>query len=226
MKNRSKRLAISCAVLFGLVNGVSTAQTLEGKAPANGKMMTIQELRSCIKQQEGLKAQREDIQKRRADMDAERAAIAKDAEDIKPLREDVQAKNAQVKAFNEKHKAFGDRVNAFNQKVAEAKDSGRTGVMLEKMMRDISKEERELQAQDAALKAESKGVMDGVQESINRFNARADANQKRALAWNEGNKKLESEEAAYEDKRMDWSANCGGRRYREDDEKAIRAEMK
>lgn len=226
MKKPTTSMALCSAVILTCWGATSSAQTLEGKAPANGKMMTLQELRTCIKQQDGLKAQNTDIRNRRSEMDTERTAITKDAEDFKPLRDEVLAKNAKVKAFNDKHKAFGDRVNAFNEKVAEAKDSGRTGVMLEKMMRDINKEERELQILDAALKAEGKTVSEGVQESIDKLNARTDANQKRAIAWNEANKKLEAEEAAYEEKRMDWSANCGGRRYREDDEKAIRAEMK
>lgn len=226
MNFQNTSLSLASAVLLSLSGAGALAQTLDGKTSGSGKVMSIHELRTCIKQQEGLKAERIEVERRRALLDAERLEIEKDTAEIKPLRDDVLARNEKIKAFNEKNNAFAARVAAFNARSAEVKSSGRTGPALERMLRELDKEQRELQVVDADLKNEGKGLMDGVQDRINALNSRTDASQKKATAWNERNKQLDSDASAYEDKRMDWSANCGGRRFREDDEKAIRAEMK
>lgn len=219
-------LALACAVLLSASGTHSLAQTLDGKASGSGKLMSLNELRACIKQQQGLKAQRTEVEKRREALDAERVEIDKDTQATQKLREEVVAHSEKVKAFNEKSNAFAARVKAFGDRSAEVNSSGRTGPALERALRELDKEQRELKLADAELRAESKSLTDGVQERVDALNARTDASQKRATNWNERNKQLQSEAEAYEDKRMDWSANCGGRRYREDDEKAIRAEMK
>jgi chromosome segregation ATPase len=226
MNFQKTSLTLACIALLGVFGAGAVAQTLDGKATGSGKVMSIHELRACIKQQEGLKSQRQDIEQRRARLDAERVEIEKDTQVLKPLRDEVVARNEKIKAFNEKNNAFAARVNAFNERSEEVKKSGRTGPALDRLLREQDKEQRELKSADAALKEEGKGLMDGVQERIDELNARTDASQKRASLWNERNKQWETDASVYEDKRMDWSANCGGRRFREDDEKAIRAEMK
>ncbi|TDM04994.1 MAG: hypothetical protein C4K60_21515 [Ideonella sp. MAG2] len=226
MNVQKTSLVAACAALLSLPVSQLGAQTLEGKASANGKMMTINELRTCLKQQESLKAQRAEVEKQRAALDAERLEIEKQNEEIKPLRDEVLARNEKIKAFNDKNSDFAKRVAAFNERSEEVRSSGRSGPSFDRQLRELDKEQRELQALDASLKAEGKTLMDGVQSGIDQLNAKADASQKRATLWNTRNKQNEADAAAYEDKRMDWSANCGGRRYREDDEKALRAEMK
>lgn len=223
---RKTSLALASAVVLSLSGAGALAQTLDGKASGSGKVMTLNELKACIKQQQGLKTHRTEVEKRREALDAERVEIEKDNQDTQKLRDEVVAHSEKVKAFNEKSTAFAARVKAFGERSAEVNASGRTGPAMERMLRDLDKEQRELQAVDVALKAESKGLTDGVQQRVEALNARTDATQKRATSWNERNKQLQSDATDYEDKRMDWSANCGGRRYREDDEKAIRAEMK
>ena len=83
--------------------------------------------------------------------------------------------------------------------------------------------DRELSRIDAQQKAEGANMQSGMQQEVAALNARVDAQAKRAADWNARSKALDTEANAYEDNRIDWKLNCGDRRYREDDEKAIRA---
>jgi hypothetical protein len=56
-----------------------------------------------------------------------------------------------------------------------------------------------------------------------RFDARLKANNEKAEAWNARNAALIEREKSYTGSNDQWKDNCSNRRFREDDEKAIRA---
>jgi hypothetical protein len=61
-----------------------------------------------------------------------------------------------------------------------------------------------------------------MQETVNAFNNRAAAQEQKVADWNSRNKKLAEETGALASDREQWVADCGNRRYREDDEIAIK----
>jgi hypothetical protein len=80
-----------------------------------------------------------------------------------------------------------------------------------------------IEAQRLALDAEKTTLTGGVQVAVADFNTKASALDARVTDWNGRNAKLNDTGAELEAERKDWVKACADRRYREDDEKAIRA---
>lgn len=222
----SRRAPLAALAVAALLALNAQAQTLEGKAPATGKVMSFSELKACIVQQEELKVRRTGLEAQRAQLDAERTTIEQETAAIKADREVLVKRNEQIRAFNDKMKAFGERVEAHKQRSEEMKDGSLTGRNLERRQRELAKEQLALEAEDKQLKEEGETISGSAMDDfVKKMNARADAQQQRATSWNERSKTLDAANATYEDNRLDWRANCGDRRYREDDEKLIRADL-
>lgn len=197
-------------------------KSLDGKARAGGKVMTKEELRACMKQQDDLAKQRTDLEARREAMNKERDAIQVENEALKAEQASFKDRNSKVKEYNDRMNAFAARVDAYNAAMAELAEM-KAGPFADRRRRELDKEKQELARIDAQQKAEGTTMQTGLQQEVAALNARVDAQGKRATEWNARNKALDEEAAAYEDKRIDWKLECGDRRYREDDEKAIRA---
>jgi erythromycin esterase-like protein len=92
----------------------------------------------------------------------------------------------------------------------------------------------EFDAMAARLNAERALVDTANVEAVAAFNKKAQAAQEeyrarkadsdaKVEAWNARSKGMKEREASYADANQNWRETCGNRRYREDDEKAIRA---
>jgi chromosome segregation ATPase len=227
---RTEYFSVPAALLAAFVlaaAGPATAQeagikSLDGKARAGGKVMTKEELRVCIKQQDDLAKQRTDLEARREAMNKERDAIQVDTEALKAEQAAFKDKNARIKDFNERMAAFSTRVDEYKKNVEELAEE-QAGPTANRKRRELEKELAAIKKQEALNKAEGDEIKASLEGDANALNAKVDAQSKRAAEWNTRNKALEDEASAYEDKRIDWKLNCGDRRYREDDEKAIRA---
>jgi chromosome segregation ATPase len=119
--------------------------------------------------------------------------------------------------------AFSAKVKDLQQRQDDFEKSGRGGPSAERERRKFEKEAAEIKKEEAELNAERDKLQAGGNEAVNRLNAKVDAQQQAAQAWNDKSKKLTADQQAYEDDRIAWLDNCGNRRYREDDEKAIKA---
>lgn len=197
-------------------------KSLDGKANTGGKVMTKEELRACMKQQDDLAKQRTDIDVRRDAMNKERDAVQAESEALKVEQASLQERNAKVKGLNERQNAYSARVEAYNQAMKDVEEM-KAGPFADRKRRELAKEKQELTRIEAENKAEGDTTRSALEKDVAALNARADAQNKRAADWNARSKALDAETNAYEDKRIDWKLECGDRRYREDDEKAIRA---
>lgn len=203
------------------------AKTLDGSAAsATGKVMNINELRACLKQQDSLDARRKQLDGQRAQLDAERDKIQQEAAAVKVESDALAAKGDQITAFNAKSKAFSEKVAAFNQRAADQAASDRTGPSVDRARRQLEADQKALAQEEATLKAEGDALTSDIQGAGDKLKVRADAQQQAASDWNARNTKLNEQANAYEDDRVNWRSECGNRRYREDDEKALRAEPK
>lgn len=90
------------------------------------------------------------------------------------------------------------------------------------------------QAAVVALRGERETIDVKSEEAVNAYNQKAASMQKtyderrqaadaRIDAWNKRNLAATERERAYNDAQQQWKEGCGSRRFREDDEKAIRA---
>lgn len=197
-------------------------KSLDGKARAGGKVMTKEELRACMKQQDDLAKGRTDLEVRREALNKERDAIQAENEALKTEQSSFKDRSSKVKEYNDRMTAFAARVDAYNAAMAELAEM-KAGPFADRRRRELDKEKQELARIDAQQKSEGANMQTGMQQEVAALNARVDAQGKRATDWNTRSKALDAEATAYEDKRVDWKLECGDRRYREDDEKAIRA---
>jgi hypothetical protein len=203
-----------------------SAQTLDGKAPASGKVMTQNELRVCIKQQDELSARRQELELQRTQLDKDREAVLAETEAVKADRAALELRQVPIRAYNERMQAFATKVSDLKKRYQELTDSGATGRSLEKGTAALEKERLALVAEEAENKAEAARLGEGLDTMVEKLNARAEAQGKLATDWNTRNRAFEAANTAYEDTRLDWRSQCGNRRYKEDDEKLIRAERK
>jgi hypothetical protein len=120
---------------------------------------------------------------------------------------------------------FSARVKDYQDRQADFDRSGSSGPAADRTRRNLEKEAAALKREDAELKAERSQVETaGVSnDAVTKLNVRVAAQQERAQSWNDRSKKLVDDQQAYEDERISWIDNCGNRRYKEDDEKAIKA---
>ena len=217
-----KALGLAMCLLAG---GLS-AQTLDGKAPANGKVMTQSELRACIKQQDELSVRRQDLEAQRSQLDKDREVVLAETEAVKADRAAVEQRQVPIRAYNERMQAFSAKVADLKKRYQELTDGVLSGRALEKATAALEKERLALVAEEAESKTEATRLGEGLDEMVKKLNLRAEAQGKLATDWNTRNRAFEAANTSYEDARVDWRSQCGNRRYKEDDEKLIRAEMK
>lgn len=192
------------------------AQVPVGKSTAKTPILTREELRACMKREADVEAARTALEKRQAELDAERAQITALADGLKPLKAEHEAAQARLRQANEQRKALGARIAAFNAKAANAPSdaAGREA---------LAAEQKSLNDEAAALDRDGGPVEAQYRASVDALNAKAVVHDQRAEAWNTRRNTLADEAAAVEAQRKGWAADCADRRYREDDEKAIKA---
>jgi len=91
-----------------------------------------------------------------------------------------------------------------------------------KTTQELDKEEAAIHAEADAIKGARETLDRTSQAAIDEFNKRLLANDERIDAFNKRKADLATEGTAWQNAQNDWTVNCGDRRYREDDEIAIK----
>ena len=92
----------------------------------------------------------------------------------------------------------------------------------ERTRRAINAEREEIDRASKALNDDRARLQTSTETAVNAFNAKAAAVDARIADWNRRNQAWNDAGSELEDTRKTWVANCGDRRYREDDEIAIK----
>lgn len=216
-------VALVAAAAHGPALAQADGKTLSGKSSSSGKVLTRDELRACMKQQESLAGRKTELETRQNALAAEREQVQKDTDAIKAEQASLSSRKDAVDSLNARMTAFSAKVKDLQQRQDDFEKSGRSGPTAERERRKFEKEAAEIKKEEAELNAERDKLQAGGNEAVNKLNAKVDAQQQAAQAWNDKSKKLTADQQAYEDDRIAWLDNCGNRRYREDDEKAIKA---
>jgi chromosome segregation ATPase len=188
----------------------------------SGKLLTRDELRACFKRRDDLSARLADVEAQRKALDAERDAITQDRTALTGERDAVKQKTDAVAAFEPRMVAFKQKVDDWQARVTAFNDSGRVGVMADRQRADLQREQAALNATQKELEAERVAVTTAAQEAISTFNTKVAAVETRSTDWNARNGKLNEVTQTVSDDRQAWVTECSNRRYREDDETAIK----
>jgi predicted nucleic acid-binding Zn-ribbon protein len=216
-------VALVAAAVHGPVLAQADTKTLSGKSSGSGKVLTRDELRACMKQQASLATRKTELETRQNAVAAERDQVQKDTEAIKAEQGSLSSRKEAVDSLNARMTAYAAKVKDLQQRSDEFEKSGRGGPTAERERRKLEKEAADIKKEEAELNAERDKLQAGGTEAVAKINAKVEAQQQAAQAWNDKSKKLAADQQAYEDERIAWIDNCGNRRYREDDEKAIKS---
>jgi chromosome segregation ATPase len=194
-------------------------KTLGGKAPV-GKMLTRDELRTCLKRLDGVNANTKDLEQRRAALDKEKEDLVKSGDALKADRADVDTKLAAVRDWEGRMRAHGAEIETFNQRL-KAADEGPKGKR-EELAKEFDAERERLAKARVPLGEEEARLVPVYQNAVKAYNDKATARDAVVADWNSRNKGLNEQSAKQEDERSAWLAECANRPYREDDEIAIK----
>ncbi len=186
-------------------------------------ILSREELRACLNQEETVRTRLAEHQERRAPIDEARQGIGAQQEALRNERAQVDAVAARVQAFRAKMESHSARVAKWNADAQAFNSQPPAGSVGERERQRINTERTALQAAQTELETERKTMTEENEKIVAAYNAKVKeveaavaAWNQRNLAWNEAGQKLE-------DERKGWVGACADRRYREEDENAIRA---
>lgn len=196
-------------------------KTLSGKAPAGGKLMTRDELRTCLKRLDDVNQSGKDIEALRPQLDREREELRASGEALKTERAEVDRLLATVREWETRMRAHAVEIEAFNKRSAAVQEAPRN--QQEKMVEDLKDDRERLQKAREALSADEAKLVPVYQSSAKTYNERATARDAKVGEWNTRNTAAVDASVKQQEARALWLNECANRPYQEDDEKAIKA---
>ncbi len=212
--------AKSTAAAAAAVAGDKT-MSLGGKA-GSGPILTRDELRVCLSQEETLRKRLEAHTLLRAPLDKEKADLATAQQTLRTERAPLEDMKKQADALGERMKAYAGRVNAWNESVAAFNAANPTGAKGDRERSALNKERDDLSVQQKVLEAEKAEFASKSEVTVRDYNAKAAAVDAQVTHWNQRNEQWNQNARALEVERSEWVGTCADRRYREDDEIAIK----
>jgi hypothetical protein len=214
---------------FGTVPAPALAQGKTGSlggGAGSGPVMTRDELRACFKSQAELKQRVTDYEAMKAAADKDKAAILADNQALVAEKAQLAATAGKVNEENARNANLAQRVEDWKARWEAFEKSGRAGPMADRERKKLLDEQRALERENDAARAAAAGgggVSGGSETSAAaKFNAKADAVSARTVAYNERNKQLVKMGEDLQQERDLWAGECGSRRFREEDEIAIK----
>jgi hypothetical protein len=227
MNPRFSALTLAALITLTALPNLAFAQAKTGSLGGGsgaGPVMTRDELRACLKNQAELKQRVADYEAQKLAADKEKAEIL--AENQKLVAEKGQLSSAagKVKDENARNAELAKRVEDWNTRWAEFEKANKAGPMADRERKRLLDEQKALaREQDAAKAAAAGGGAGGAETSAaQQFNAKAEAVQARTVAYNKRNDQLVKAGEDLAQERDLWAGECGNRRFREEDEIAIK----
>lgn len=199
----------------------AAAQKSLGSGAGSGPVMTRDELRACLKNRELLNQRTAQLDATRKALDADKAAITAESDALKAERGGIDKASSSVADINARQQKVSAAIEDWNARWKEFEASGRSGPMVERQRQNLLREKQAMEKENAELEA-LRGGTSSSPEAARKYNERATAAEQRVVAWNQRNAAAVKETEALVQERDLWASECGNRRYREDDEIAIR----
>jgi chromosome segregation ATPase len=197
------------------------SKTLAGKGTGSGKVLTREELRTCMKRLGDVNQSTKDIEQRRAVLEREKDEFVKSGEALKAERADADAKLAAVREWEGRMRAHGAEIETFNKRLTAAEELSRN--QREQQVKELEAERERLNKARQPLTEDEARLVPAYQNAVKAYNEKASARDALAGEWNGRNKALSDASLKHEEERTAWLLECANRPYREDDEIAIKA---
>ena len=196
-------------------------KTLGGKTAGGGKLMTRDELRSCLKRLDEVNQAAKGIDSARPALDSERDALKTSGEALKAERAELDRKLAAVREWEGRVRAHAVEIETFNRRSAAVDSAPRD--QQEKMLEALKGDREKLHKTRDVLAADEAVLVPAYRESAQTYNERAIARDAKVTDWNQRNAAVVDASVAQQDARALWLNECANRPYLEDDEMAVKA---
>ncbi len=223
---RSPSLVLSSLVLALCAGSAMAADgkiSSLGKANPKAPILSKSELKACLAQQAKLKQTAADLDQRVQAVNAEGDDMAKRRDALKVETDAFQKQNDAIKDFNARQTAFAERAKQWNADKKAFDEQEMSGSERKSKARDLQTRLDELHKDEAALNTEGQALSASTQNGGATLQSHQVAFNDALDAWKTKQSALEKERDAYELDREEWQQTCGNRRFREDDETALKA---
>lgn len=196
-------------------------KTLGGNTSGGGKLMTRDELRSCLKRLDDINQAAKQIDQLRPALDGERDALKASGEVLKTERAELDRKLAAVREWEGRVRAHAVAIESFNQRSAAVEGAPRD--QRQKLLEELKLDREQLNKTRETLAAEEAALVPAYRDSAKSYNERAIARDAKVTDWNQRNTAAVDNSVAQQEARALWLNECANRPYQEDDEIAIKA---
>lgn len=209
-------------IVLPLLLGLALHSAAQAQTAPKGKdkVQTREELRACMKLKDQVAAKAADLDKRKAAHEAGRAEVRGQTDQIKAFKGEVDLAMEAYKAANAELAAHVKLIDRWNDEVREVDAS--TMKSAERRKAALKKERVSLDARNTELVQQRDEKVKAYEETVARYNARVAEGQAKVDAWNATGTALSEEGDKLTDLRLDYAENCANRRFKEEDEEAIR----
>jgi predicted nucleic acid-binding Zn-ribbon protein len=195
--------------------------SLGGKS-SSGPILTRDELRTCLSQEEVIRKRLDAHTALRAPLDKEKSDLSAVQQTLRAERAPLEDMKKQAEDLSQRMKDYGVRVNGWNERVAAFNTANPSGARGDRERSALNKERDDLGVLQKALEAEKAELATKSETLVRDYNAKATAVDAQVTGWNQRNEKWNQDARALEADRSEWVISCADRRYREDDEIAIK----
>ena len=226
MNLRLNSLTLGCLLaalaLPTLAQTAGKTGSLGGGTGGGGPVLTRDELRACMKEQTVLAQRRADYEAQVARLKADKDALMSESQSVSGDLGQARQSAARVNEINARATELAKKVDDWNERWQAFEKANRTGGTADRQRRQLIDEQKALAKESAELEAERQGTSTGGVAVASQANARSEALNARTTAWNQRNVALAKAGDDLAQERDLWASECGNRRFREDDEIAIK----
>lgn len=211
---------------------LATAVALAGshalaQAPAKkaDKIMTKDELRACMTLDRDNERRTDEIEKRHEVLSRERDELEKIKDDTGPQRAEIDKLLEEVKQADAKVGENAAGIEDWNNRMAEftkRKKDMRNAARREQVLKQ---ERLKLEAANEQVLAERGARIAAYEKAVEALNQHTAQRGGASVEWNKRYEALRVEEAELNKSKDKWTAECSNRRFRENDELAIKKEL-
>jgi chromosome segregation ATPase len=205
----------------GSVLAQVAAPKVASKKVEASRLMTREELRACMKRQEDIKAKSAALDQAKAAMAQEKQGVASANDELKALRDEAGKQSDIFKQTDAAVREHSVRVEQWNIDMKEAEDSPMRSA--ERRKKELQNERAGLTTRNNELLAQRDAQFKRYEAAVEQFNARSKALEANIKDWNQRNQNLVDDADKVLEMHDNYSADCGGRRFREEDETAIKS---
>lgn len=214
---------LALALLAGVASAVvaqGTASKSIGSAKGGGKLLTREELRACLNQQKDLAARKPLLVDERAALDRERQELGKAEDALKDEQARIEQAARLAADVGRRTKELQQQVADYNERAAKFQNANLSGLAADRQRRALDSEKATIDKASAQLEAD-RTALGGAEQLARNFNAQVEARNRAVDDWNARNQSFARKAQALSVDEENFRADCEGRSYREDDEKAI-----